>query len=92
LSILKDPAELSLIKELARFPEIIEDIAGDYQVQRLPYYSLELANKFHGFYENCRILGEDEKIAQARISLIKATKIVLRNALELMGISAPEKM
>ncbi|MBU1292343.1 arginine--tRNA ligase [Patescibacteria group bacterium] len=89
---LTHPAELELIKELSKFPEIIEDIAGDYQVQRLPYYSLELANKFHGFYENCRILGEDEKIAQARISLIKATKIVLRNALELMGISAPEKM
>jgi len=92
LEILTHPVELELIKELAKFPEIIEDTAGDYQVQRLPYYSLELANKFHKFYENCRILGQDEKIAQARISLIKATKIVLKNTLELMGISAPEKM
>jgi len=53
---------------------------------------MELANKFHKFYENCRILGEEEQIAQARISLIKATQIILKNILDIMGISAPEKM
>ena len=84
--------EINLIKQLIKFPEIIEDIAKDYQVQRLPYYSIELANAFHRFYENCKVLDKNEKIAQARISLIKATKIVLKNTLKLMGISAPEKM
>ena len=84
--------EINLIKQLIRFPEIIEDIAKDYQVQRLPYYSIELANAFHRFYENCRVLDENKKIAQARINLIKTTRIVLKNTLELMGISAPEKM
>ncbi len=84
--------EINLIKQLIRFPEIIEDIARDYQVQRLPYYSIELANAFHKFYENCRVLDEDKKTAQARINLIKATKIVLKSTLEIMGISAPEKM
>jgi len=91
-SALTNPTELELIKELTKFPEIIQDTAGDYQVQRLPYYSLELANKFHKFYENCRVLDKDDKIAQARIGLIKATQVVLKNTLELMGISAPEKM
>jgi len=84
--------ETNLIKQLIKFPEIVEDIAKDYQVQRLPYYSIELANAFHRFYENCKVLDKNEKIAQARISLIKVTKIVLKNTLELMGISAPEKM
>ncbi len=86
------PAELNLIKQLIKFPEIVEDTTNDYQVQRLPYYSIELANNFHKFYENCRVLDEDEEIAKARISLIKATQIILKNTLELMGISAPEKM
>jgi len=84
--------ELNLIRKLIRFPEIIEDTANDYQIQRLPYYAMELANSFHQFYEQCRVLDKDKKTMQARINLIKATKIVLKNTLELMGISAPEKM
>jgi arginyl-tRNA synthetase len=91
-SLLTHPAELNLIRQLIKFPEIIEDTAQDYQVQRLPYYSLELANSFHQFYEQCRVLGEDRELAQARVSLIKATQIVLKNTLGLMGIQAPEKM
>ncbi len=87
------PAELNLIRQLIKFPEIIEETAQDYQVQRLPYYSLELANSFHRFYENCRVLDEkDKELSQARLGLIKATQIVLRNVLDLMGIQAPEKM
>jgi len=92
LQILSHPAELSLIRQLIKFPEIIEDTAQDYQVQRLPYYALELANVFHQFYEQCRVLVEDRELTQARISLVKAVQIVLENTLELMGISAPEKM
>jgi len=92
-SALAHPAELNLIRQLIKFPEIIEETAGDYQVQRLPYYSLELANSFHKFYEDCRVLDEKNKEqSQARLSLIKATQIVLKNTLELMGVSAPEKM
>ena len=91
-SLINHPAELSLIRKLIRFPEIIGEIARDYQVQRLPYYSLELATVFHRFYEQCRVLDDNKELAQARIGLIQATQIVLKNTLELMGISAPEKM
>lgn len=92
-SVLNQPDELNLIRWLIRFPEIIEETAGDYQVQRLPYYSLELANHFHKFYESCRVLDESNKeLSRARIGLIQATQIVLRNVLKLMGIQAPEKM
>jgi len=89
---LTHPAELNLIKQLIKFPEIIKDTAQDYQIQRIPYYAIELANNFHRFYENCRVLGEDNEIVQSRVSLIKATQIILKNTLELMGISTPEKM
>jgi arginyl-tRNA synthetase len=89
---LNHPAELNLIRQLIRFPEIIEETASDYQVQRLPYYSLELATIFHQFYEQCRVLDENKELTQARINLIKASRIVLRNVLNLMGIQVPEKM
>ena len=87
--------EINLIKQLIKFPEIVEDITRDYQVQRLPYYSIELANAFHRFYENCRILdvdGDNSDLMHARLDLVEATKIVLKNTLELMGISTPNKM
>lgn len=87
------PAELALIRHLIKFPEIVEDTARDYQIQRLPQYSMELANAFHKFYEQCRVLDEKNKeLSQARIGLIKAVQIVLKNTLNLMGIEAPEKM
>lgn len=92
-SFLTHPAELNLIRELVRFPEIIEQTAKDYQVQRLTYYSLKLAEQFHQFYEQCRVIDEKNKeLTEERIRLIKATKIVLKNVLDLMGIGAPKKM
>ncbi len=92
LELLKEPDELDLLKQIIRFPEIIEDTAKDYQLQRLPSYALELADSFHKFYENCRVISEDKKLTEARLSLISATKIVLKNILELMGISTPNRM
>ena len=75
-----------------RFPEIVEDTARDYQVQRITKYARDLATAFHQFYTKCRVLSEDEDLTKARLSLILATKIVLKNTLDLMGISAPKKM
>ncbi|MBU2539670.1 arginine--tRNA ligase [Patescibacteria group bacterium] len=90
--LLTNSAELNLIKQLIRFPEIIQEIAEDYQVQRLPQYATDLADAFHRFYEKCRVIGEKKKLTQARLSLILATRIVLKNTLSLMGVSSPEKM
>ncbi len=89
---LKKPEELDLIRQLIKFPEIVQDIAGDYQAQRLPYYSLELANSFHKFYEKCRVIDKDKEKSQSRLALVKAVQIVLKNSLSLMGINAPERM
>ncbi len=91
-NLLKHPSELKLIKQLIRFPEIVEDITKDYQVQRLPQYAMDLATVFHQFYRDCRVISGDKNLTQARLALISATKTVLQNTLFLMGISAPEKM
>lgn len=92
LELLKEPIELELIKQIIKFPEIIEDTAKDYQLQRLPGYALEMAESFHKFYENCKVICDSKELTQTRLSLIMATKIILENVLELMGISTPEKM
>ena len=92
LKLLHHPNELSVIKELIRLPEIIEDIAKDYQVQRIPQYAIELATAFHQFYRDCRVLTEEEDLKEARLALVLATRQVLENTLNLMGISAPERM
>lgn len=90
--LLNHSSELSLIKQLIRLPQIIKDTSRDYQVQRLPQYSMDLATVFHQFYRDCRVISDNKKLTQARLSLILATKTVLKNTLDLMGISAPEKM
>lgn len=90
--LLKEPFELELIKQVIKLPEIIEDTAKDYQIQRLPQYAVDLSDVFHKFYENCQVLCKNKKLKRCRLDLVLATKIVLKNTLDLMGISAPEKM
>lgn len=92
VALLRHPSELNLIKQVIRFPEIIEDTAKDYQVQRLPQYAADLATAFHQFYRDCKVLTDDKNLTKTRLSLVLAAKIVLENVLSLMGISAPEKM
>jgi len=92
LKLLNHPSELELIKQLISFPEIVEDTAKDYQIQRLPQYAIDLATVFHQFYRDCRVLTGVEPLREARLALILATKTVLKNTLNLMGISAPERM
>ncbi|MBZ9572341.1 arginine--tRNA ligase [Patescibacteria group bacterium] len=92
LELLTHPSELTLIKQLIRFPEIIEDTTKDYQVQRIPQYAIDLATAFHQFYRDCKVLSEVKGLREARLGLILATKTVIKNTLNLMGISAPERM
>lgn len=89
---LKTEDELNLIRKLVELPEILSDISKNYEVHRLPRYALELAREFHNFYEKERVITEDKKLTSARLALVMATKIVLANALNIMGIGTPEKM
>ncbi len=93
LSLLSHKKELSLIYELNKFPEIIEEIVESYEVHKLPHYAINLADKFHNFYEECRIIdAENPELSNARLNLVNAVRIVLAEALRLMGISTPEHM
>jgi len=84
--------EATLIKELIKWPEVIEEVAENYEVHKIPFYAIALADKFHDFYENCRVIEENNLVNEFRLDLIKATKQILKNVLNTLGVSAPEKM
>jgi arginyl-tRNA synthetase len=90
--LLNEPEELRLIKKLIQFPDLLEDISRTYRMHLLPYYAIELADIFHKFYEQCRVLSDNEELTSARLGLVMATKTVLKNALKILGVSAPERM
>jgi arginyl-tRNA synthetase len=89
---LNNSLELDLIKQLLKYEEIIQTVAEDYQVQRLPQYSIELAELVHRFYHECPVLSGDKEFVKSRLSLLLAVQKILKDVLGLMGISAPSKM
>ncbi len=92
LSLLKEKRELELMKEVLRFRDVVEDTVKDYQLQRIPQYAISLAEAFHGFYQDCQVLVEDENLKNQRLNLVLGVKIALKSVLDLMGVSAPEEM
>ena len=92
LTLLNHQAELALIKQLIKLPEILADISENFQVQILPNYALGTATSFHKFYEQCRVISDDKELTAARLGLLRATRIILGQSLKLLGVGAPEKM
>ncbi|MBI3627760.1 MAG: arginine--tRNA ligase [Candidatus Sungbacteria bacterium] len=92
VSLLASESEDRLIWKLIDFPDVLRDIAADYRVSRLIRYAYELAHNFHVFYETERILDAAADIKKSRLQLARATQIVLKKSLDLLGISAPEEM
>ena len=84
--------EKELVKLLAKFPEVVEQAGRDVKPHLIPWYANELASLFNKFYMDHPVLKAEEGIVEERLLLVLATKQVLRNALELLGIEAPEKM
>ena len=91
-SLLAHEAEQALIRKLLLLPEVLEEVVEELAPHRLPHYAQELAQSFHVFYTQCRVLGDDEALSRARLLLLEATRITLARTLGLMGISAPERM
>ena len=91
-SLLVDPKEIALYKEVVKFPEVINEVSQNFQIQSLPHYAYKIATLFHDFYANCQVITDDKKITAARLSLALATKYVLFNILDICGIEAPESM
>ena len=92
LSVLTEPEEQELIKELLDFPQLIAGAAEALEPHRVTNYLMETARLAHLWYHKHHVLGEPEPIMQGRLALARAAQIVLRNALSLIGISAPERM
>ena len=92
LSQLTAPAELSLIKKLLTYPMVLENAARSFEPHRITFYLQELAGMFHTYYHNHRVIGDDPILSRARLSLCRGVKIVLSDALGILGVSAPEKM
>ncbi len=84
--------ELALARLLARYPETVAGAAQQFEPQRLTTYLQDLAALFHSYYNRNRVLCDDAEIGRARLYLADAVRLVLANGLQLLGVSAPEKM
>jgi len=93
LTLLKDEAELELIRKIANLPTEVAYAAEQLEPYRMARYATELATLFHSFYNSCRVINEDnEALTNARLVLVNAARITLRNVLTMLGVSAPERM
>lgn len=90
--LLKEAEELAILKKLKEYPDVLYSAYCDLEPYRIVEYLLELASSFHSFYTKHRVVTEDAAITQARLLLITCIKIVISNALGILGISRPEKM
>lgn len=92
LSVLTAPEEQEMIKHLATLPNVINEAAKAYDPAKVTKYVIDLATMYHKFYNHCRIMGEDESVMQARLSLSLAVKQVIKNILDMLKITCPESM
>ncbi len=90
--LLTEPVEVDLIKKLGEYPEVLATAAKERAVQQVAHYVYDLAGLFHSAYNQCRILGVNEDLQQARLAMVMAVGHVVRHALSILGVSAPEKM
>ncbi len=87
------PSELDLAKALSNFPEIVKIASSERAPYKITNYIHEVAEKVHAFYTECRVIDrENLEVTSSRLGLCLASKIVIKNALTLVGVSAPERM
>jgi arginyl-tRNA synthetase len=89
---LNAPEEIHLLKAMGRYGEVVRASAENLAPHRVTYYLMNLASMFHTYYNKHRVLSDDNELTQARLCLILAVQMVIRNGLTLLGVSAPEKM
>jgi arginyl-tRNA synthetase len=91
-SLLRLPEETDLIKAITRFPEVVEGAARTLEPHRLTFYLNDLAAIFHSYYNRNKVISEDGALTGARLFLVRSVLTVLKNALNMLGVSTPEKM
>jgi len=86
------PEEMTLIKNLCRFPDVIEGCVSSLEPHRITIYLGELVGEFHAYYNKYRVVTDDYELSLARLYLVSAVRQVIRNSLQILGVTAPEKM
>lgn len=92
LALLTHDEELDLIKKILAFPDVVEKSALNLEVYRIPYYLQELVSIFHSYYNKYRIVTDDVPLTHVRLFLLDFVRNIVKNGLELLGVTAPEKM
>jgi len=92
LSPLSGPREQALLQRLASWPEVLRTAAEELAPHQVAFYLKDVGADFHAFYNAERVLVDDVRLREARLALLLATRQVIRNALALLGVSAPERM
>ncbi|WP_018918808.1 arginine--tRNA ligase [Vreelandella zhanjiangensis] len=92
LALLDSDQEKAVLNRLARYPEVVQTAARNREPQQVAQYLLDLAGDFHTCYNAVKVMVEDDTLRNVRLALGLATRQVLRNGLDLMGVSAPEEM
>ncbi|MGE5399899.1 MAG: arginine--tRNA ligase [Ignavibacteriales bacterium] len=92
LNLLTTEEEQNLLKKLYQFSDEMLYSAENFESHRITAYLEEMAALFHRFYTQCRIIGSEKKLAEARIALAIATQIILKNGLHILGVEAPDRM
>lgn len=92
LAILAEKEEIALIKKSAEYPDVISKAAELLEPHRVTTYLMELASTFHSFYQKHRVVSENKALSLARLVLVEGTRVVVKNALDLLKITAPERM
>ena len=92
LSPLQSPKAMALMLELAKYPDMLRAAASDFAPHDVTFYLRDLAASYHSYYDAERILVDDEAVKKARLALVAATARVLHNGLQILGVSAPQKM
>jgi arginyl-tRNA synthetase len=90
--VLREDAELDLIRKLSEFPDVVDLASESLAPHRLAHYAEDVAAAFHRFYTDWRIITDDGRLTQARLWLSAGTKQVVASALDILGVSAPESM
>lgn len=92
-TLLTDPKEIALLKQISEFPKKVEDAAKFRAVNRICQYCHDLAKAFHSYYNSCRVSDPaNPELTNERLGLVNACMVTMANALDLIGVSAPEKM
>lgn len=92
LALLVEPEEMELLKTMSQFPTMLEGAALDLAPHKVIFYLLELAGQFHSYYNKHKVVGDDMALSRARLKLIESLRTVFKNGLDIIGLTAPEKM